>query len=170
VIVLKTPESPWPVPADLADWLALMGGLCFALTNILLRKLNHTPDEGRMLAMFGGGALVPLMVALVLTKFGSVLAPPSFNMGWAGVALVTSLAFLVGNVCLQYGAARLSASATSLIMLTELLFASGSSVFMGTGELTLRSMIGGALILLAALWASWPTPVKPDLPSVAGER
>jgi drug/metabolite transporter (DMT)-like permease len=170
VIVLKTPESPWPVPADLADWLALMGGLCFALTNILLRKLNHTPDEGRMLAMFGGGALVPLMVALVLTKFGSVLAPPSFNMDWAGVALVTSLAFLVGNVCLQYGAARLSASATSLIMLTELLFASGSSVFMGAGELTLRSMIGGALILLAALWASWPTPVKPALPPAAGER
>src|SRR5450756_1273290 len=43
VIVLKTPASPWPVPESLSDALALMGGLSFALTNILLRKLNQTP-------------------------------------------------------------------------------------------------------------------------------
>ncbi len=40
VIVLKTPASPWPIPENLADWLALMGGFCFALTNILLRRLR----------------------------------------------------------------------------------------------------------------------------------
>jgi drug/metabolite transporter (DMT)-like permease len=33
LIVLKTPESPWPVPQSLADWLAIMGGLSFAITN-----------------------------------------------------------------------------------------------------------------------------------------
>jgi drug/metabolite transporter (DMT)-like permease len=52
---------------------------------------------------------------------------------------------------LQYGAARLSASATSLIMLTEVVFASGSAVALGAGELTTRTLIGGALIVLASL-------------------
>ncbi|MCF8211391.1 MAG: DMT family transporter, partial [Rhodoferax sp.] len=39
LIVLKTPASDWPVPATLPDWLALAGGFCFALTNVLLRRL-----------------------------------------------------------------------------------------------------------------------------------
>jgi drug/metabolite transporter (DMT)-like permease len=35
--VLRTDGGGWPVPRDAADWLALMGGFSFALTNVLLR-------------------------------------------------------------------------------------------------------------------------------------
>ena len=153
VIVLKTPASPWPVPESLADWLALMGGFSFALTNILLRRLNQTPGESRMLAMFGGGAVMATGVALVGMALGVVAAPPAPGVAWAGLALFISLAFLVGNLALQYGAARLSASATSLIMLSEVVFASVSSVVLGTGELSTRTLLGGALILMASLLA-----------------
>jgi len=151
VIVLKTPESPWPVPESLADWLALMGGFCFALTNILLRKLNHTPSETRMLSMFGGGAVMAALAAVIGMNAGLVTAPPAPQWAWAGLALFISLAFLVGNLALQYGAAHLSASATSLIMLSEVVFASVSSVVLGTGELSTRTLMGGGLILLASL-------------------
>ncbi|MDO8449536.1 MAG: DMT family transporter [Rhodoferax sp.] len=153
VIVLKTPASPWPVPESLADWLALVGGFSFALTNILLRRLNQTPGESRMLAMFGGGAVMATGVALVGMALGVVAAPPAPGVAWAGLALVISLAFLAGNLALQYGAARLSASATSLIMLSEVVFASVSSVVLGTGELSTRTLLGGALILMASLLA-----------------
>jgi len=151
VIVLKTPASPWPVPESLADWLALMGGFSFGLTNIMLRKLNHTPEESRMLAMFGGGAAMAIMAALTGMRLNLVTVPPSPDLVWGGLAIALSLAFLAGNMALQYGAARLSASATSLIMLTEVVFASGSAVALGAGELTTRTVVGGALILLASL-------------------
>ena len=151
VIVLKTPESPWPVPESLADWLALMGGFSFALTNILLRKLNHTPGEARMLSMFGGGAVMATLAAVLGMGLGIVTAPPAPAWAWAGLALLISLAFLVGNLALQYGASHLSASATSLIMLSEVVFASVSSVVLGTGELSARTLLGGGLILLASL-------------------
>ena len=153
VIVLKTPASPWPVPESLADWLALMGGFSFALTNILLRKLNQTPGESRMLAMFGGGAVMALGAALIGMGLGVVTALPAPNWAWAGLALAISLAFLAGNLALQYGASHLSASATSLIMLSEIVFASVSSVVLGTGELSTRTLPGGGLILLASLLA-----------------
>ena len=68
-----------------------------------------------------------------------------------GVALVVSFTFLVGNLGLQYGAARLSANATSLIMLSEVVFASVSAVVLGSGALSARTLMGGALILLASL-------------------
>jgi drug/metabolite transporter (DMT)-like permease len=151
VIVLKTPGSPWPVPESLADGLALMGGFCFALTNIFLRKFNHTPSESRMLCMFGGGAVMASTVALLGMGLGVVTAPPPPALGWAGLALFISFAFLAGNLALQYGAAHLSASATSLIMLSEVIFASVSSVLVGAGELSLRTLLGGSLILLASL-------------------
>ncbi len=153
VIVLKKPDSPWPLPEVLADWLALMGGFCFALTNILLRKLNQTPRDARVLAMFAGGALMASAAALLGMGLGIVTAPPLPDPSWATLALLTGLALLVGNLALQYGAARLSASATSLIMLSEVIFASVSSVLLGTGELSLRTLLGGALILLASLLA-----------------
>ena len=153
VIVLKTPSSPWPVPESLADWLALMGGFCFALTNVLLLKLNRTPGEARMLAMFGGGAVMASSAAVLGMGLGLVAAPPAPTLVWSGLALLISTAFLLGNLALQYGAARLSAGATSLIMLSEVIFASVSSVLLGAGELTTRTLLGGALIVLASLLA-----------------
>ena len=151
VIVLKTPASAWPVPDSLADWLALMGGFSFALTNILLRRLNQTPQESRMLAMFGGGTLMAGLAALAGMGLGHVAGVPAPGLDWVGLVLLLSLAFLTGNLALQYGAARLQASATSLIMLSEVVFASVSAVLLGAGELTGRTLAGGGLILLASL-------------------
>jgi len=156
VIVLKTPASPWPIPDSLADGLALMGGFSFALTNILLRKLNQTPGESRMLAMFGGGAVMALGAAGIGMGLGVVTALPAPGWAWTGLALFISLSFLAGNLALQYGAAHLSASATSLIMLSEVVFASVSSVVLGTGELSTRTLLGGGLILLASLLSVVP--------------
>ncbi len=154
VIVLKTDNSAWPVPESGADWLALMGGFCFALTNILLRKLNHTPTASRVLAMFGGGALMATSAACLGLARGVVPLPPAPTAAWLVFAVALSLAFLVGNLALQYGAARLSSHVTALVMLSEVVFASASSVALGAATLTGRTWLGGGLILLAALWSA----------------
>lgn len=156
VVVLKTPESAWPVPHTLPDWLALMGGFSFALTNVLLRKLRDTPDDARMVAMFAGGTLLALLTALGGQPSDLVSPLPALANDWGWLVLATSLAFLAANLGLQFGAARLPAATTALVMLTEVVFASVSSVLMGAAELQARTLLGGALILLAALWAAWP--------------
>ncbi len=154
-LVLKTPESPWPVPSSLADWLALMGGFCFALNNAMLRRLRDLPGEQRTFAMFFGGLLFSFAVGS-LGSLQGIIAPPVMlgAMGWV-VLLGFALFFLVSNITLQYGAARLKASTTSLIMLTEILFATGSSVLLGAAQLEMRIVLGGLLIIAAALWAAW---------------
>ena len=42
--------------------------------------------------------------------------------------------FLAGNLALQYGAARLAANRTSVVMLTEVVFASASAIAFGGGD------------------------------------
>ena len=159
LIVLKSPDSPWPVPQDAADWLSLMGGLSFAATNVLLRKLAYTPSESRMMAMFGGGAIMASAVAL-LGMAWHIVPAPVWTTSWLVVALGLSLAFLVSNMALQYGAARLAASTTAIVMLTEILFASLSAAALGAAEFSPRTLLGGSLIVLAAvLAAAAPTPL-----------
>ncbi len=156
LVVLKTPDSPWPVPSSLPDWLALAGGLSFAITNAYLRQLGgdaQAPSGARMLAMFGGGAVLAGAAAVLGMSQGIVSAPAVAASGlWLVVAL--GLAFLTCNACLQYGASRLPSSTTALVMLTEILFASGSAAVLGTAEFTPRIVWGGGLIVLAALLAA----------------
>ncbi len=155
-IVLKSPGMDWPVPQALPDWLALMGGFFFALTNVLLRKLEHTPDSSRMFCMFAGGASMAAAVAWVGMHQGVVAALPVPALPWLALAALMSLVLLAANFALQYGAARLSAHSTALIMLSEVVFASVSSVAFGAAQPDARTLVGGALILLAAALSAWP--------------
>lgn len=152
-IVLHQPGSPWPMPESLADVLALLGGFSFALTNALLLKLKDTPESSRMLAMFGGGTLMACLTALLGTGSAVVVQSVLWQPEWIGPVLVLAFAFLAGNLALQYGAARLPAHTTALVMLSEVVFASVSSVILGASAWDARTLLGGALILLAAVLA-----------------
>jgi drug/metabolite transporter (DMT)-like permease len=155
VLVLKTPESPWPLPQDLPDVLALLAGFSFALTNIWLLRLQHTPESSRMVAMFGGGALMATACAALATFTGVIAAVETISaMTWAPYVVGLSVAFLVSNFTLQYGAARLNAHTTAMVMMSEVVFASVSSVAMGASTLTWRIGLGGSMIVVAALLAS----------------
>jgi drug/metabolite transporter (DMT)-like permease len=154
-IVLDT-RGTWPIPEGIADWLSLAGGVSFALTNILLRKMRDVPAPSRILAMFGGGASTAMVAALIGVSMGIVPWLPAPQAAWTGVGLALAVGFLASNVALQYGASRVNAHAGALIMLSEVVFASLSSVVLGAAELTPRTLAGGALILTAAAWSAWP--------------
>jgi len=151
VIVLKTPDTPWPVPESLADVLALASGFTFAVTNALLLKLKDSPSASRTLAMFGGGAVMATLAAVIGLATGVVQASAAPSWAWLPFVALLCVSFLLGNLALQYGAARLAAHTTALVMLSEVLFASGSSVILGAAQWESRTFWGGALILLAAL-------------------
>ena len=152
------------IPADLqtssltfsfADALSLGGGFSFALTNVLLKRLGNTPSEARMFAMFSGGALLALFAGLAGMTQGWVNAMPAISSSWVWLAAGLSLAFLCGNVALQYGAGRLRSSTTSVVMLTEIVFGSLSAVSLGAAVLDTRTLIGGGLIILASALAAF---------------
>ena len=154
-LVLKTPDTPWPWPESASDYLALMGGASFAWTNALLRRHHDTPSGARMIAMFAGGTALSLGLAVVWVGLGHTTLPP--DLSWWPYALGLGLTFLASNLALQYGAARLSAHTTALVMLSEVVFAALSSVALGVSELSARTLMGGGLIVLAAALSAWPS-------------
>ena len=153
VLVLHRPGGAWPLPSGAADFLALLGGFCFALTNALLRRWRDTPRDARVLAMFAGG--LAMSGALVLAGLAGG-APPALSVSWLPWALALTLAFLSGNLALQYGAARLPAQVTALIMLAEVVIAAVSAVLLGAATPTAWTWAGGVLIVSAAVLSIRP--------------
>ncbi|MDP1648778.1 MAG: DMT family transporter [Rubrivivax sp.] len=150
-IVLQPDGGGWPLPRALPEWLGVVGGFSFALNNVMLRREAHRPEAARALAMFLGGALVAGVLAAVLALQGTVPALPAPAFAWLAGSVAMGAAFLAGNLALQYGAARLPANVTAVVMVTEVLFAAGSAVLLGAGTLTPTLLLGGALIVGATL-------------------
>ena len=138
--------------AILPDVLALLGGFAFALNNVMLKREAAQPEEGRALAMFFGGAAVAGVTATLLSASGvaGVNWPVGLNH-WLLPGLGLAIAFMASNLCLQYGAARLSAAVTAVVMPCEVLFASLTAVWWGGATLHATVLVGGALILAATL-------------------
>jgi drug/metabolite transporter (DMT)-like permease len=151
--VLWPAGGGWPLPHTLAEVLGVLGGFAFALNNVMLRHQAHQPELARALAMFVGGAAVAGALAFALGTMALVPPPPPPALPWLGGALALGALFLLSNLTLQYGAARLRANATAVIMVIEVLFASVSAVALGAGQLSLPLVAGGLLIVSAALLA-----------------
>lgn len=153
-----------PLPQSLADGLGLLGGFTFALNNVMLKREAHRPEEGRALAMFVGGAVVAGALAAALSAQGSVPWPLADGVAalpsWViALALTMSCLFLCSNLALQFGASRLPTHVTSVLMLSEVLVAAVSAALLGAGRITGPLLLGGGLIVVAAIWAARePTP------------
>ena len=176
-VVLWPPGSGWggvPWPGSLPDWLGVVGGASFALNNVMLRREAGRPPQALALAMFLGGACISALLAVLLSVSTSAPASGAAAVPWppvpqadsVGLVLVMAALFLIGNLALQFGAARLPANVTSVVMLTEVVFAAGSAVGLGGGKLNAQALLGGGLILLAALLAAVSPSVRspPGLP------
>jgi drug/metabolite transporter (DMT)-like permease len=136
----------------LPDVLAILGGFAFALNNVMLKREAAQPEEGRALAMFFGGAAVAGLTAVALSSGGAAgVTWPAGASAWLLPAFGLAVIFMISNLCLQYGAARLSATATAVVMPCEVLFASLTSVWWGGATLHASVLVGGALILAATL-------------------
>jgi drug/metabolite transporter (DMT)-like permease len=106
--------------------------------------------------MFAGGSLISVAVALAGAAAGSVTPPPwAAASGWLPWVLLLALWFMTANLSLQFGAARLRAGTTAVVMVSEVGFASVSAVALGAATLQPHTVAGGVLIAAAALLAAW---------------
>lgn len=156
----------------LADLLSIAGGLFFGLANVYLRKFESATAYERTLTMYLGSGVVPLgvlgLMALVnLVFFQNSMQFPSLSsplqaapQAWLVVPLL-ALGLGLANYSLQYGGSRLPTQVTSLIMLSEIVFAAVSAAWFAGKVLTTAEWVGGGMIVLAAIWASLRPPSAP---------
>lgn len=153
-VVLAPEGGGLPLPRSLADGLGLLGGFTFALNNVMLRREAGRSAHARALAMFSGGVFVAGTAATLMA--GAGLAPWPSLPGWLWLLPLAGMAvlFFLSNLSLQYGAGRLPANITAVVMLSEVPVAAVSALWLGGGQLDLRTGLGGLCILAAAMLAA----------------
>lgn len=149
-VVVLWPASDAGLAWHLTDLLGLVAGFGFALNNVLLRRLRSLETEGLALAMFLGSAAMGALLAVLL----QAPPPPAPAPGWIMLAVSMGLLFLLGNLGFQRGATLLPPNVSAVLMLTEVMWATGSAVTLGAGALQPRLLAGGALILASATLAA----------------
>lgn len=148
-LVLAQPGTGVPLPSSLGDWAALAGGMCFALNNVMLRRLSQVDEGARAIAMFGGDLLFSLGAGIALAALGLITWPSALTPPMFGTLAFWSVLMLAANLGIQYGAARMPSNMTAVFMLCEVPIAALTSWFAGAAELRPQDIAGGLLIVTA---------------------
>ncbi len=138
---------PWPQGA--ADWLALSAGFMFAVSNVLVRKLDDISVAAKSLGIWAGVVLVAVPLILLL---GSN-APTITHATFAGAVGLGVFGILAMTVLVQYGVTHMPVHRSAVLALIELVVGAVSQQLLTDEVVSLREWLGGVLILTGA-WLS----------------
>lgn len=172
-LMLWTPDVGVPLPASAAEWSGLIGGMAFAVNNVLsLRFGQRYPQvdgRARTVAVYAGCTAVSVPCALWLEAPAATLAAVQGGGAAtaAGVlAAVLAAVLVLGNSITQYGLQRLPANRVSLLMLFEIVVAAVSAWWLATETLTWKEAAGALCIVasgaLSGLVHRSPAPRRTD--------
>ncbi|WP_132098974.1 DMT family transporter [Gulbenkiania mobilis] len=148
-----------------AEWLALSGGVAFALGNVISRQAQGLPVPVKSASVWLGVAgfgLGALLVRGDLAEIGAV-------SGWQWLVLLALGATLLAtSVISMHGLTILPATQVMTLMLMELVFAALSAYFLAGERMSLSEWAGGALIGGASLLSGGMTEKRrPTVPAPA---
>ncbi len=133
-----------------ADWLALSGGISFALGNVLSKKAHALPVALKSAMVWLGVAscgLVSLLWRGQLLHEMALLAHADVLL----IVLALGITLLATSIISMHGLSILPATQVMTLMLLELVFAAISAYFLAGEAMKLQEWIGGLLIASASL-------------------
>ena len=145
VVMLWHESFGFPAPKDTADWLALSAGIAFAITNVLIHKLNHAS----VMVKTATGWLGVLFLAFILIIFTEQKLSVSTEV-IAGAWILGAVAMTMMNVAVVYGVTNMPVHRSAIILLFEIVVGAVSSLLLTNEVIELREWIGGLLVILAA--------------------
>ncbi len=146
-VMLWRPELGAPWPNALGEWIGLIAGLLFALSNVLIRRAHHYTIELKSMAVFVG----VVVVGMGYVALAEPVVMPDVSVGiWALMAAI-GVVLLVSNLVVQYGLTRITAGRAVVILLSELMVAAAASWWLAGETMGVREWLGGALIAAASL-------------------
>jgi len=146
IIMLWSPELGGPLPKSTADLLALSAGFCFALANMMTRKIDQVPIMVKTIS----GWLGVILIAGVLIIFTQT--PPGIlslsNISWSLVYGLLGMTIMTLSVV--YGVSHMPIHRSSVILLFEIVVGAVSAVWLANETISAQEWWGGSLVIFAA--------------------
>lgn len=147
VIMLWNPALGLPWPQGTGDWLAVSAGFGFALSNVMIRRMQAMSVWTKT-AVSWIGVLVIALGMLALTQQTAV--PTVAGGVWLGAVGLGVFGIVVMTLTVQYGVSHLPIHRSAVILLFELVAGAVSSYLLAHELIRPQEWVGGALIVAAA--------------------
>ena len=150
LLMLWNPILGTPWPQGKPDWMALSAGFAFALSNVIVRKMQDISIAAKALAVWAGVVVVALVMIASLAV--PVPHPPvsiftgAVALGLFGILLMTTL--------VQYGVTHMPVHRSAVLALIELVAGAISQQLLTNEVVTGREWVGGVLIVAGAYLAA----------------
>lgn len=132
-----------------ADWLALSGGMAFALGNVLSKRASSLPVPVKSASVWLGVAGFGLAALLWRGRLGAELA--LIDGPVLVLVLLLGVTLLATSIISMHGLSVLPATQVMTLMLMELVFAALSAYWLAGERMSVQEWCGGALIASASL-------------------
>lgn len=144
-----------PVPGNLGEWMAFIGGLIWAFATAGMRlKSDVTPLPSAFLFAVGA-ALTSLSLAPLLEPLPAI-DPVNLSTVVMQVLLTGGLWWVLSISALMWAAVRLDPARVGILLMTEVVFGAVTAAVFAGESLSTSEMIGGALVILCGLLEVWP--------------
>ena len=150
LIMLWNPQIGGPWPQSQSDWLALLSGLTFAISNVLVRKVQDVSIQTKT-AIVWLGVIAVAGLGLVVEQ------SPIPDIGleiYAGAFVLGLVGFMTMTLAVQYGVTHLPVQRSAVILLFELVAGAVSSQLLTDEMMNITEWLGGALIITSAYFAA----------------
>jgi drug/metabolite transporter (DMT)-like permease len=150
LIMLWDPSVGLPWPRGPGDWLAVSSGFAFALSNVMVRKLQQVSIPVKTIVSWMG----VLAVAAVWLTAESLAVPQVPGTVWLGAAALGWFGLAIMTVASQYGVTHMPVHRSAVIMLFQLVAGALSAELLTDEVVRPLEWLGGVLIIAAAYWAA----------------
>ena len=150
LVLMLSQDGGWPLPRNLADWMAIASGILWAIVTIRIRNSAGVGAAANSAGFFLGGLVLAVLFALVLGS-NQVPTPQAIGTAWPLVVVVAWVAWLPSQFLLFWGVRRISPVRTGILLMTELVSGVATAAWLSGDPITWQQAVGGALILAAGL-------------------
>lgn len=150
LLMLWNPVLGLPWPQGKPDWMALTSGFAFALSNVVVRKMQDISIAAKALSVWAG----VVVVAVIMIAALSLPVPQPSGSIFAGAVMLGVLGIMLMTLLVQYGVTHMPVHRSAVIALIELVAGAVSQQLLTDEMVTVREWVGGALIVAGAYLAS----------------
>ncbi|WP_374652756.1 DMT family transporter [Dongia sp.] len=158
LVILQGVGGRWPWPSDLAEWMGLGAGLCWAVALLTARMWSGITVLDKSIAQFGCALPVGLLVFVLIGDGGGTAGWPETAILIGALPWIVAAGFIwvvPAMVLSLWGAGRLSPGRASILMTSEVVVGVGSAAWLAGEDLGWHKLLGGVLIVSASLLESW---------------
>lgn len=155
LFIMLGSEGGLPVPRNLGEWMAFVGGFLWALATAGMRVKSSLPPAPAAFMFAIGATIICFVFAPFLEPVPSASAPDALPI-MVNVLLTGGLWWGLSVAALMWATVRLDPARVGILLMTEVIVGALSAAILAGENLSSREIIGGVLVIICGLLEVWP--------------